>query len=314
MEARGLRKILTLVMLSFILFFTACGDNKDYKDSTYTNKLEVRKDIQLNIETTDKLLYNMVKSIVGDRHIVEYMFNNRESEISFKFTEDSINNISKKDLFFYVGAGFEPWIDNFVDKLDKNKVGVINVSRGIGLLSYNKIVKYNDTTLKDNPYYFTNIDNYMTALMNIRNAVQDKEPRNRDFYEKNFSEALKVLETYKEKLKSVDNELSNYEFIIVEDELNYFVKYNNLKLVDVGLGENNIITLSSSQRENLQQKSNRNNLIILYNDDSVVKNNEVLLKKYNIPAVKLQIYNGELSYEETLTHNISALESIYKAQ
>lgn len=314
MEARGLRKILTLVMLSFILFFTACGDNKDYKDSTYTNKLEVRKDIQLNIETTDKLLYNMVKSIVGDRHIVEYMFNNRESEISFKFTEDSINNISKKDLFFYVGAGFEPWIDNFVDKLDKNKVGVINVSRGIGLLSYNKIVKYNDTTLKDNPYYFTNIDNYMTALMNIRNAVQDKDPRNRDFYEKNFSEALKVLETYKEKLKSVDNELSNYEFIIVEDELNYFVKYNNLKLVDVGLGENNIITLSSSQRENLQQKSNRNNLIILYNDDSVVKNNEVLLKKYNIPAVKLQIYNGELSYEETLTHNISALESIYKAQ
>lgn len=314
MEAKGLRKILTLVMLSFIVFFTACGDNKDYKDSTYTNKLEVRKDVQLNIETTDKLLYNMVKSIVEDRHIVECMFNNRESEISFKFTEDSINNISKKDLFFYVGAGFEPWIDTFVDKLDKNKVGVINVSRGVGLLSYNKIVKYNDTTLKDNPYYFTNIDNYMTALMNIRNAVQDKDPRNRDFYEKNFSEALKVLETYKEKLKSVDNELSNYEFIIVEDELNYFVKYNNLKLVDVGLGENNIITLSSSQRENLQQKSNRNNLIILYNDDSVVKNNEVLLKKYNIPAVKLQIYNGELSYEETLTHNISALESIYKAQ
>lgn len=313
MEAKGLRKILTLVMLSFIVFFTACGDNKDYKDST-TNKLEVRKDVQLNIETTDKLLYNMVKSIVEDRHIVECMFNNRESEISFKSTEDSINNISKKDLFFYVGAGFEPWIDTFVDKLDKNKVGVINVSRGVGLLSYNKIVKYNDTTLKDNPYYFTDIDNYMTALMNIRNAVQDKDPRNRDFYEKNFSEALKVLETYKAKLKSVDNELSNYEFIIVEDELNYFVKYNNLKLVDVGVGENNIITLSSSQRENLQQKSNHNNLIIFYNDDSVVKNNEVLLKKYNIPAVKLQIYNGDFSYEETLTHNISALESIYKTQ
>ncbi|WP_368488632.1 metal ABC transporter substrate-binding protein [Clostridium sp. BJN0013] len=309
-----MRKILTLVMLSFIVFFTACGDKKDYKDSTYTNKLEVRKDVQLNIMATDKLLYNMVKSIVKDRHIVEYMFNNRESEINFRFTEDSINNISKKDLFFYMGASFEPWIDAFVDKLDKNKVGVINVSRGVGLLSYNKIVKYNDTTLKDNPYYFTNIDNYMTALMNIRNAVQDKDPRNRDFYEKNFSETLKVLETYKEKLKSVDNELSNYEFIIVEDELNYFVKYNNLKLVDVGLGENNIITLSSSQRENLQQKSNSGNLIILYNDDSAVKNNEVLLKKYNISAVKLQIYNGDFSYEETLTHNINALESIYKTQ
>jgi ABC-type Zn uptake system ZnuABC Zn-binding protein ZnuA len=150
--------------------------------------------------------------------------------------------------------------------------------------------------------------------MNIRNAVQDKDPKNRDFYEKNFSQTLKVLETYKEKLKSVDNQLSNYEFIIVEDELNYFVKYNNLKMVDVGLGENNIITLNSSQRENLQQKSNRGNLIVLYSDDSVVKNNEVLLKKYNIPAVKLEIYNGDFSYEETLDHNISQLESIYKPQ
>lgn len=314
MEVEGLKKILTLVILSFIIFFTACGYNKEQKDSTYTSKLEVRKDVQLNIETTDKLLYNMIKSIAEDRHIVEYMFNNRQSEISFKFTEDSVNNVSTKDLFFYVGAGFEPWIDTFVDKLDKSKVGVINVSRGVGLLSYNKIVKYNDSILRYNPYYFTNIDNYVTVLMNIRNAVQDKDPKNRDFYEKNFSQTLKVLETYKEKLKSVDNQLSNYEFIIVEDELNYFVKYNNLKMVDVGLGENNIITLNSSQRENLQQKSNRGNLIVLYSDDSVVKNNEVLLKKYNIPAVKLEIYNGDFSYEETMDHNISQLESIYKPQ
>lgn len=314
MEVKGLKKILTLVVLSSMIFFTACGYNKEHEDLTYTSKLEARKDIQLNIETTDKLLYNMVNSIVGDRHIVEYMFNNRQGEINFKFTEDSVNNVSKKDLFFYVGAEFEPWIDTFVDKLDKSKVGVINVSRGVGLLSYNKIVKYNDSILKDNPYYFTNIDNYMTALMNIRNAVQDKDPRNRDFYEKNFSQALKMLQAYKEKLKLVDNELSNYEFIIVEDELNYFVKYNNLKLVDVGLGENNIITLNSSQHENLQQKSNSGSLIILYSDDSAVKNNEVLLKKYNIPAVKLQIYNGDFSYEETLNHNISALEGIYNTK
>lgn len=312
MEVIGLRKVLVWGILSSMLFFTACGSNKNYKDPTGINKLEIRKNIELNIVTTDKLLYNMVKSIVKDRHIVEYMFNNRETEVNFKFTEDSINNVSKKDLFFYVGAGFEPWIDTFVDKLNKNKVGVINVSRGIGLLSYNKVVKYNDTVLKDNPYYFTNVDNYIIALMNIRNAVQDKDPRSRDFYEKNFSEVLKNLQDYKQKLNLIDNQLSNYNFITVEDELNYFVKYNNLNLLDVGCGENNVITLNTSQQKNLEQKSNSNNLIILYNDDSVIKNNEELIKKYNIPAVKIEVYNGDFSYEETLTNNIHTLEDICK--
>lgn len=316
-EGKKLKKILTVVMISLIMFFTACGDNKDYNNSIYIDKLQMRKDIQLNIVTTDKLLYTMVKSIVGDKHIVEYMFNNRESEINFKFTEDSTKNISKKDLFFYVGAGFEPWIDTFVDKLNKNKVGVINVSRGVGLLSYNKIVKYNDTVLKDNPYYFTDVDNYVTVLVNIKNAVQDKDPRNRDFYEKNFSQILNNLDDYKKKLRVLDNELSNYQFIVLEDKLNYFVKYNNLRLIDVNSSENNVITLTSSQQENLQQESKNNNLIILYNDDSVVKNNEALLEKYNISAIKLQIYNGDYSYEETLASNINILENsinIYETQ
>ena len=213
-------------MLFFVAFFVSCS-YKNYNNAADEgiDKLAVRKNMELNIVTTDKLLYGMVKSIVKDRHVVEYMFNNRSGEVNFKFTEDSVDNISKKDLFFYVGAGFEPWIDGFVDKLDKNRVGVTNVSRGIQLLNYNKTVKYNGKILKYNPYYFMNIDNYRIMLMNIKNALQDKDPQNRDFYEKNFSESLKNFEDYRKDLKSIDDQLSSYDFIIAEDQLSYFVKY-----------------------------------------------------------------------------------------
>ncbi|MEY7999815.1 metal ABC transporter substrate-binding protein [Clostridium sp. Mt-5] len=310
---KNLKKLLSLIILFFIVFFAACS-NKSYNDTSEgVSKLAVRKDMQLNIVTTDKLLYNMVKSIVKNRHIVEYMFNDRQSEINFKFTEDSVNNISKKDLFFYVGAGFEPWIDNFVDKLNKNKVGVTNVSRGVKLSNYNKVVKYNDTILKYNPYYFTNIDNYRIMLMNIKNALQDKDPQNRDIYEKNFSDTLKSLDDYKNNLKSVDDQLSNYNFIVAEDQLSYFARYNNLNVLEINPGESgSIIPTDPIAKQNLEQRLKSSNMVFLYNDESVLKNNAQVLKNYNIRAVKIEIYNGNFTYEETLKYNINNLENIYK--
>lgn len=298
--------------MSFLIVFIAVGCNSKEKYKS-DSKLAVRNNVQLNIVTTDKLLYNMVKCIVGDRHIVEYMFNDRKSETNFKFTEDSVNNISKKDLFFYVGANYEPWIDTFVDRLNKSKVGVINVSRGVNLLSYNRVVKYNNTVLKDNPYYVNNIDNYRIVLMNIKNALEDRDAKNRDFYEKNFSQTLSKLNEYKKELKSVDGELSNYTFIVIEDELSYFAKYNNLKLLDVSpRDDNSIVPLDLASQKNLEEKLKNNKVVLLYNNDSVVKVNEELIRNYSIKTAKIEIYNGDFSYEETLKYNINSLESIYK--
>ncbi|AGY75893.2 metal ABC transporter substrate-binding protein [Clostridium autoethanogenum] len=308
---KDLKKVLSLIMSFLIIFIVVgCNSKEEYKSNS---KLQVRNNIQLNIVTTDKFLYNMVKSIVGNRHVVEYMFNDRKSEMNFKFTEDSVNNVSKKDLFFYVGADYEPWVDTFVDKLNKSKVGVINVSRGINLLSYNRVIKYNNTILKDNPYYVNNIDNYRIALMNIKNALEDRDAKSRDFYEKNFSETLNKLDSYKKDLKSVDGELSNYTFIVIEDELIYFAKYNNLKLLDVSPREDNsIMPLDSAGQKDLEQKLKDNKVVLLYNNDAVVKSNEELIKIYNIKTSKIEIYNGDFNYEETLKHNINSLENIYK--
>jgi ABC-type Zn uptake system ZnuABC Zn-binding protein ZnuA len=310
---KNLKRLLSLVILFFIIFTTACS-NKNYDNTNEdVNKLAARKDKELDIVTTDKLLYNMVRSITKDRHVVEYMFNNRTSEMNFKFTEDSVNNISKKDLFFYVGAGFEPWIDSFVDKLNKSRVGVTNVSRGVQFLNYNSLVKYNDTILKYNPYYFTNIDNYRIMLMNIKNALQDKDPENRDIYEKNFSDTLKSLDSYKKNLKSVDDQLSDYNFIVAEDELSYFIKYNNLNALEINPGESgSIMPTDPIARQNLDKRLKNSNTIFLYNDETVLKNNAEVLKNYNIKAVKIEIYNGDLTYEETLKYNIKNLENIYK--
>lgn len=316
---KNLRKKLTLLLIIYILLLTACS--REPKDTTINNdeavKMETKKDIDLNIITTDKLLYGMVKNIVGDRHFVEYMFKNRERELSFQFSEDSLNNVAKKDLFIYMGAGLEPWINDFVGKLNKNKVGVINVSRGVNIYSYNKVVKYKDTVLKDNPYYLSNLDNYKIALMNVKNSIQDRDPKNRDIYEKNFSQVLKNLAAYENDLKSVCDKLTGYTFIVVEDELSYFVKYNNFKVLDINRDKNTvrIMPLDNTAKLDLESKLKDNKkIVILYNSDEVLKNNEDIIKSYNIKAVNIKTYSIDTSYEDVLKSNIESLKAFYQKE
>lgn len=305
-----LKKKLSIFLIFFAVFFTSCNnklENPQNKE-VETTKMEVKKDIDLNIMTTNKLTYNMVKNIVKNRHNVEYMFNSRDNELNFQFTDDSLNNISKKDLFIYLGADFEPWVNSFIDNLNKSNVGVINVSRGVKLISYNKIVKYKENVLKDNPYYLLNVDNYKIALMNIKNAVQDKDPKNRDIYEKNFSETLKNIENQQKDLKSVRDSLSDYTFIVMEDELSYFVKYNDFKVIDVSKEQSSV---DANKKANIEAKlKDSKNLILLYNDSSLTKSYEDLIKKYNINAAAVKLYNGEDKYEDVLTYNIESLKSL----
>lgn len=309
-----MKKNLSVLLIFYIVLLTACSEKPQNANINNNEviKMEIKKDTDLNIITTDKLLYGMVKSIVGDRHLVEYMFKNRDFEVGFQFSDDSLNNLAKKDLFIYMGAGFEPWINEFVDKLNKNKVGAINVSRGVKLFSYNKTVKYKDTVQKDNPYYLSNLDNYKIALMNIKNAIQDRDPKNRDIYEKNFSQTLNNLENYKSDIKFIQDKLAGYTFIVPEDELNYFIKYSDLKVLDTNKDKNTtrIVPLDNSAKLDLEYRlKNNKNIVILYNNNDVLKNNEDIIKNYNIKTINIKIHNGDAGYEEILKSNIDSLKS-----
>jgi zinc/manganese transport system substrate-binding protein len=226
-----LKKFLEALMLIIIIFTTGCNNttvNDKKNNSTYSPDID--KSVNLQIMTTDKLTYSIVKTIVKTKHTVNYMFKDRESEVNFKFTYDSLNNISKKDLFIYTGSSYEPWIDSFIEKLNKNKVSIINSSRGAKLLSYKSPLKYANIEVSQNPYYFMDIDNYKVMLLNIKNSIEDKDPKNRSFYEKNFSDELKKLSSYEKELKTIDNNLSNYTFLTLNERLNYFINYNDLTI------------------------------------------------------------------------------------
>jgi ABC-type Zn uptake system ZnuABC Zn-binding protein ZnuA len=271
----------------------------------------IEKELSLNIVVTNKLLYNMVKDIIGDRHSLDYMFTSKDKLWNFNYTEDSISNISRKDLFFYWDSGIEPWDTDFIDKLTKNKVGNVSVSRGVKFITLAREVKYKEVTLKDNPYFWLSIDDYKIAMLNIKNAIQDKDTKDRDLYEKNFSKAIKEVEDYQKKLKEAADKLKDYTFVVDGDELDYFTSYYGFKTLKIN---NYGLILTAKQTEDNKKVEEKfkeaKNVVFLYDEEGEFKSNEALINKYNLKTSNIIVIKDDIKYIDILANNLRSLESL----
>lgn len=258
-----------------------------------TNEVQQR-DVYLNIMTTDKMLYDMVMKIVGDKHNVQYMFKNQQQCYDYKFTEDSVENISNMDLFLYLGNGNEPWEERFISKLKNGKVGIVNSSRGIRVLSYTKPKKVNEYEVKGNPNFYLSPEQYKIMLYNLKSAIQDKDPKNRDYYEENYKKINDEINVYDEKLNKLKVLYNNKNIYDVDEELDYLTKYLSM----------NIIKLDITNLENEIKKTKKNpevedeDILLYYGND-----NEELIKKIPMKQIKISPisqFNSYIEYLESL--------------
>jgi len=302
-EVKCLKKKIVLLLSICIVLLFGCASNTPTNTTTDgSTAVKMQKEAKLDIVTTDRILYYMVKDIVGDKHNVDYMFNNMNSLLYFKFTDDSLYNIAKQNLFIYMGASYEPWGGSFADQINKSNVGIINASRGVSILSYSKDVTYNDYTSKENPYYLLNYDNFKIALLNIKNSIQDKDPKNRDIYEQNFNETINRTELEQNNIKDTISKLSGYTFIYSEERLDYLLRYygmDSLKVVPDG--------------DYTAALKGKTKLVFLYSDSSALAQYQGLIKKYGMGTLELKVYNNNMRYEDMLLVNEGLIEAFYNS-
>lgn len=313
---KHLKKNIWIFLIMIVCLLEGCQIKK-IKIPEQVNKVKAsassENNVNLNILTTDKVIYYMVKDIVGNKHNVDYMFKNREDEIIFKFTDDSLHNISKQDLFLYAGAGFEPWMDDFLKELNKSNVGVINISRGVTFIPYSKEINIGDVTLKNNPYYWTNIENYKIAFSNIKNAVEDKDPRNREYYESNFMKVLKTSESYSKDIKIISEKLKDYTFVIDEDDMDYFFKQAGIKAIKLNTDSDGIpmFTGNNTDKEKiLKELKKSDKKVFFYNSSSILNKDLKFINQYNLKTVNLKVYDEKLKPSDIIKYNLDELNKI----
>ncbi|MDP4176826.1 MAG: metal ABC transporter substrate-binding protein [Bacillota bacterium] len=293
-----------LVMIIFIM--SACNNSVPKKNEKKIIDFNSQNANLLNIMTTNKFLCDMVNDITEGKQNTEYMFKNDGDMDSFTYTDDSINNISRKDLFIYFGAGLEPWSDDFVNSLKKNKVSIINVSRGIRLLTFTKT----DITLKENynPYYWLSTENYKIALFNVKNAVEEKDSINRDYYEQNFAQATKKIDDCEKQIKPIYEKYKNYNFVVDGDNLDYFTKNEDLKTIKYYSYDIIYALNQKDEFDKLDKKlKNVDNLVFLYDSEDSLKANQLIINKYNMKTAKITNGSGNMDYLTILKSNADSI-------
>ena len=291
-----------MVIITLLLSFGMTVFQNPLLANTENNKEELR-DKYLNIMTVNKPQADMVKKIVKNKHNVQYMMTEESDIKDFEYTNDVIDNVSDKDLFLYSGTSFEPWINKFIGKLKKGNIGIINMARGIRLLNYD-----DGDGSKENPYYFEGIEEYKIALLNVKNSIQDKDPKNREFYEKNYNEAVKDVDSQLKDLRKNISYLKDYTFLTFDQRFDYLlddlnVNYLNLndEYIDKFIDENN---LDPTKVILIQDGEEKKNIDAWISDDD----DENLEDKFvDYKTVELWKYYGNMSFDELIIYNVNEI-------
>jgi zinc/manganese transport system substrate-binding protein len=262
--------------------------------ATPTNKFDEEKDKFLNIMTVSKSQYEMVKALTKDKHNIDYLAEDEKEISSFKINDNIVKNISNMDLLIYNGLGYEKWIDDLISKSKSPNLSIINLSKGIiplfKELSINK---------EENPYYLFGLNEYKIALYNVKIALQEKDTKNRSYYEENYNEKIKIIEEFYENSK---NEIRKYEdttVIVDSDRFDYLFRDLNIKVKKINKDNIDKFSLNVSSKEE--------NIIYVHDKREETSLDKSKLKIENLKYIEL---DSEVN-EETLKNNVKLIiESI----
>lgn len=222
-------KKLTFVMLfiTFIMYISLTLSN--YIDGTNAkNTKSEERGAYLNIMTTNKPLCEMVKSIVGDKHNVEYLFEEEEEVKTYEFDKRISPNLNNMDILFYIGNNFEPWISDAINDIN-SETAIINISRGIGTI-------YLDEN-NANPYFWTGLNEYKIALYNIKSTLQDKDPKNRKIYDNNYNAVIEELNSFVDRFNNEKKNLNQIKIYSTSNKYAYFLNSLSTEVTYLNVNE-----------------------------------------------------------------------------
>ncbi|MCX5781951.1 MAG: zinc ABC transporter substrate-binding protein [Elusimicrobia bacterium] len=163
---------------------------------------------------------------------------------SFEPKPQSLKELSKADIYVKVGTPLEfeiQWIGK-ITSLNK-KALVCDSSKGITLLNYSERVLGPHSEQKEahhhfgkDPHIWTSLRNGILMAENIKNAMEEIDSENKDFYEINYKKLKKEFEQLDLNIQAKLKPYKNKSFIVFHSAWNYFAREYGLREIPVEIG------------------------------------------------------------------------------
>ncbi|MBE3596130.1 MAG: zinc ABC transporter substrate-binding protein [Hydrogenibacillus sp.] len=192
-------------------------------------------------------IYDLVRQIGGDAVAVAQLVPPGAEPHAFEPSPSDIRKISDADVFFYVGAGFERWLDNVRDNIDADRTMLVDVSQGIDLLSghaHDHGDEHGDGHAEDHaraatvdPHIWLSIANVKTIGQTIAKALSERDPGHGADFQANYDRLVQALDALDRDFREGLKEAKTKRFIVAHQAFGYLAR-------DYGLEQRAISGLS----------------------------------------------------------------------
>lgn len=283
------------MVLLLPIMLVGCGSEEN-KSSKESGKVEVTASISPIKEFTEL--------IGGDKIEVTSLVPDNAEPHDIDLKPRDFEKLTKSKLFIYNGLGMEDWLEEVKEQISEDKIKYVDTSENGNAI---------ETDGKIDPHQWLSLKEAINQCNNIKLALSEVDPNNKDYYEENYEKVKNDFEElYNEYLPKFQS-LEHKNFVTSHEAFGYLCRDFGLKqqaLNDLfGEGE-----LTAKKIEDLVKYCDNNDVNTIFSEEEdSQKEAQTLANEINgevKPLYTLETKVEGKSYLEVMKIN---LEEIYES-
>ncbi len=259
MKGRKNLKRLAVMFIIFFIFISGCSNASQTKGVNEETK-------KLQIVTTFYPMYFFAQKVAGHTANVELLIPNGVEPHDWDPTSKEMAKIQDAVMFIYNSRYFETWTEKVFKSIDRSNLKVVEASKGIELMDADSEKEDNHQqehkSFKD-PHVWLSPVLAQQEVDNITQALKQKDPKNKDQYEKNAAAFKSQLADLDSLYKETIDKAKIKEFVTQHASFGYLAKQYGLTQIPIaGLSPDVEPTLG--KLEELVKLTNEKNVKIIY--------------------------------------------------
>ncbi len=210
-------KKLTVILLCLIITasFSACGSNKNREDKPDVSSVPANGTEQTGAAEENKIIvsvtFNAMKEFVAaigkDKVEIATIIPDGMEPHDFEPKAQDLARLSAAQVFVYSGLGMEAWAEEAIKAADNAELIVVEASKGADAIANEKPEEIEEHGQYD-PHIWLSLKGAQLEAKNIKDALVQADPANKEYYETNcdnfVSELEELYNEYNEKFQSAE--------------------------------------------------------------------------------------------------------------
>jgi zinc transport system substrate-binding protein len=177
---------------------------------------------KFKVATTIFPLYDIVKTVGGEKVDVKLVLPLGASPHTFEVTPGQVKDFQSVQVFFTIGHGIDDWTNDIATSVDGAEV--FAVDENISLMPFEHKEGESEHEGSEDPHYWLSPNNAEQISKNVAEKLAEIDPENADYYKKNSEDFISQLETREKQWQEKIAVLDKRDIVVFHNAWGYFAK------------------------------------------------------------------------------------------